>query len=97
MVDFKKTVAIAKEKVAKAKAQAFMARTEAIDAILEGADPDDVMPLCATALTSISPLCCDQHLEEFRDEFLEKLDLCVAVAREHETQDTADGVPPQVH
>jgi hypothetical protein len=36
MAAFKKTIATAKAKVADAETQAFMARLEAIDAILEG-------------------------------------------------------------
>ena len=45
MTDFEKTIATAKAKVADAEAKAFMARLEAIDAILEGATTYDVMML----------------------------------------------------
>ena len=103
MASYEKTIAGAKEKVAKAEARAFIARMEAIVAILEGADPDDIMLLCASALTNVAPLCCDKHLDEFKEELLQMLDRCVAVAREHAEQDDVEvdahdvEVPPQVH
>jgi hypothetical protein len=56
---FKKTIATAKAKVAKAESLAFAARPEAIDAILDGAAPHDVLPLCAHALAEVAPLCCE--------------------------------------
>ena len=59
MTSFKKTVAAAKAKVADAETKAFMARLEAIDAILEGATAHDVMAVCAHALSGASPICCE--------------------------------------
>ena len=46
MADFKKTVATARAKIAKAELEAFNARLEAIDSILHDASPDDVLTLC---------------------------------------------------
>ena len=40
MANFKKTIATAKAKVAKAEIEAFTARLEAIDAILQDAAPE---------------------------------------------------------
>jgi hypothetical protein len=99
VASYKKAVADAKAKIAKAEARAFIARMEAIVAILEGADPDDIVLLCASALTNVAPLCCDEHLDDFKEELLRMLDGCVAVAREHEEHHVAeaDDTPPQVH
>jgi hypothetical protein len=101
MADFTKTIAAAKQRVAKAGARAFIARMEAIDSILEGADAHNIMLLVANALTNIAPLCCDKHLDEFKEELLRMLDHCVAVALENEEQDAAEAddgdAPPLVH
>jgi hypothetical protein len=99
MAEFKKPVVRAQKKVAKAQADIFVARMEAIDSILEGADPDDIMLVCVTALAEVAPLCCDQHLEEFKAELLERLDHCVAMARENAEADAAEveDTPPQLH
>jgi hypothetical protein len=56
MPSFKKTIATARAKIADADTKAFMARLEAIDAILQGASPHDVVALCAHALASAAPL-----------------------------------------
>jgi hypothetical protein len=93
MASFKETVAATKLKIAKAEAAAFMARMEAIDAIFAGASPDDIMLLCSNALMNALPLCCNQHLEKFKEEFLRMLDSCVAMARQDEAEADA---PPQV-
>jgi hypothetical protein len=69
MADFKKTIATAKAKVAKAETEAFNARLEAIDAILQDASPADVLTLCARALAEVVPNCCEAHQDEFRAEF----------------------------
>jgi hypothetical protein len=81
-VNFKKTVATAKAKVADAETKAFMARLEAIDAILQGATPHDVALLCAHALAGAAPLCCEAHQDEFKAEFLRMLSECIAVQQE---------------
>ena len=60
--DFTKTIADARAKVAKAKTDAFMARLEAIDTILEDAEPYDVLMLCAHALAHAMPLCCENSM-----------------------------------
>lgn len=100
MTRFKKTIASAKGKIAKAETEAFMARLEAIDAILQGAQPHDVMMLCAQALASAAPLCCDEHQDEFRAEFLRMLRDCIAMEQEREDEDEADegggDAPPAV-
>ena len=61
MANFKKTVATTKAKVAKAEIEAFNARLEAIDAILQDAPPHDVMTLCVHAIAAVVPTCCEAH------------------------------------
>jgi hypothetical protein len=99
MADFKKTIATAKAKVAEADAKAFQARFEAIEAILQGAAPHDVMMLCAHALAAVAPDCCEAHQDEFKAEFLRMLGDCVALQQEQDAAE-ADGdgdAPPHVH
>jgi hypothetical protein len=55
MADFKKTTATAKAKVAQAEIEAFKARLEAIEEILQGAPPLDVLTLCARAVGRSRP------------------------------------------
>jgi hypothetical protein len=97
--DFTKVVADARAKIARAKTEAFMARLEAIDTILQDAQPYDVLLLCAQVLARVMPLCCEAHEDEFRAELLRVLSDCLA-----EERDAADGegeggddVIPQVH
>jgi hypothetical protein len=92
MASFKKTIATAKAKVAKAEIEAFNARLEAIDAILHDASPDDVLALCAQALAAIAPICCEMHQDEFKTELLRVLGDCVALRQEQEQEEAeADG------
>jgi hypothetical protein len=84
MADFKKTVATAKAKVAKAESLAFAARLEAIDAILQDASPHDVMTLCVHAIAAVVPNCCEAHQDEFKAELLRVLGDCVAIRQEQE-------------
>ena len=84
MANFRKTIATAKAKVAKAEIEAFNARLEAIDAILHDASPDDVLALCAQALAAIAPICCETHQDEFKTELLRVLGDCVAIRQEKE-------------
>jgi hypothetical protein len=99
VTDFKKTIATAKAKVADANTKAFMARLEAIDEILTGAPPHDVLMLCAHALAAAAPLCCEAHQDEFRTEFLRALGDCITILEEEEDAAEADGdgAPAQVH
>jgi hypothetical protein len=101
MTNFKKTIAAAKTKIAKAEAEAFAARLEAIEDILEGATPQNAMTLCARILARAAPLCCDQHQDEFRSEFLRMLGDCIAVEQETEAAADADeaggALPPVRH
>jgi hypothetical protein len=87
VANFKKAIATAKAKIAEADAKAFEARLEAIEAILEGATPQDAMTLCARILARAAPLCCDQHQDEFRSEFLRMLGDCIAVEQEQAAAD----------
>ena len=99
MTNFKKTIATARAKVAEADAKAFQARFEAIEAILQGAAPHDVMMLCAHALAAVAPNCCEAHEDEFKAEFLRMLGDCVALQQEQDAAE-ADGdgdAPPHVH
>ena len=101
MADFKKLVATAKEQIAKAEARTFLARMEAIDAILEGADLQDVKLLAAHVIAEVALECSDQPLADFKDDFLRMVDDFIAMAREDEAEDAAEGddsdAPPQVH
>ena len=90
MADFKKTIATAKAKVAKAELEAFTARAEAMVAILQDAPPHDVLMLCARALAEVAPDCCEAHLDEFRAELLRVLSDCLAVQAEQDAAE-ADG------
>jgi hypothetical protein len=69
-----------------ADTKAFMARLEAIEAILQGATPHDVLALCAHAIAAVAPLCCEAHQDEFKAEFLRALDECITM----EEQDAAE-------
>jgi hypothetical protein len=90
MTDFKKTIAAAKAKVAKAETEAFNARLEAIDAILEGAAPRDVLMLCAKALAGVVPLCCEAHQDEFKADLLQALGERVAIIQQEQDAAEAD-------
>ena len=99
MADFKKTIATARAKIADADTRAFMARLEAIETILQGATPHDVLTLCAQALAAVVPDCCEAHQDEFRAEFLRVLGECMAVQQEQDAAEMDEGadVPPRVH
>ena len=99
--DFTKVVADARAKVARAKTDAFIARLEAADTILEDAEPYDVLMVCAHVLAQVVPLCCEAHEDEFKAELLRLLSDCAAQEREFE-ENAADAegdgaTPPQVH
>jgi hypothetical protein len=96
---FQKTIATAKAKVAEAETKAFMARLEAIDAILEGAAPHDVLMLCAHVLAEVVPDCCEAHQDEFKADFLRALSDCVTIRQEEDAAEAdEDGAAPaQVH
>jgi hypothetical protein len=93
MPDIKKPVA----KVADAASKLFLARLEAIDAILAGADPHEVLMVCVHALASAAPGCCEEHLAEFEAELLEHLRECVALQRQAEDAADDDAAPSSVH
>jgi hypothetical protein len=94
MADFKRTVGTATAKVAKAEIEAFEARLEAIDAILQDAAPHDVLTLCAKALAAVVPNCCEAHQDEFKAEFLRVLSDCIAIQQE---QDAAEADEDDAH
>ena len=98
-VDFTKVIADARAKVARAKTDAFMARLEAIDTILEDAEPYDLLMVCAHALAHAMPLCCEKHEDEFKAEFLRVLSDCAAQERDaaEAEGEEDDATPPQVH
>jgi hypothetical protein len=97
MTNFKKTIETARAKVAKADAKAFQARFEAIEAILQGASPHDVMMLCAHALAAVVPNCCEAHQDEFSAELLRAMSDCVALQEEQDAADAADGGDTHLH
>ena len=96
MVSFKKTVATAKAKIAKAEAVAFAARLEALDAILQDAPTHDVLTLCVRAIAEVAPTCCEAHQDEFKAELLRVLGDCVAIRQEQEAAE-ADADDDDVH
>ena len=69
----------------------FQARLEAIDVILEDANPHEVLMVCVHALAAAAPGCCEEHLAEFDAELLRHLRECVALRQEAE--DAADEAP----
>ena len=87
----------------KAKTDVFIARLEAIDTILEDAEPYDVLMVCAHVLAQVIPLCCEAHEDEFKAELLRVLSDCTAQERdvvEAEAEAEGEGdddAPPQVH
>jgi hypothetical protein len=97
MTNFKKTIAAARAKVAEADAKAFQARFEAIEAILQGAAPHDVMMLCAHALAAVAPNCCEAHQDEFKADLLRVLGDCVAQQDAVEADGDGEDAPPHVH
>ncbi len=99
MSDFKKTIAKAKASVAKAENDAFLARLEAIEEILQDAPPYDVLMVCAHALAHATPVCCEKHEDEFTTEFLRALSDRIAVEREQAAAeaDEGDDASPRVH
>jgi len=90
MTKFKKVIATAEAKVAKAEAEAFAARLEAIEAILQNASEYDVLMLCARALATVVPDCCEKHQEEFKGELLRVLGDCVEIVRQERDAAEAD-------
>ena len=97
MADHKKTVATAKAKVADAETKAFIARLEAIEAILQDAAPHDVLTLCAKALAAVVPNCCEAHQDEFKAEFLRVLGECVEVIQQEQDAAQDGDAHPSVH
>jgi hypothetical protein len=101
--DFTRPVTRAKAKVAAAEL-AFMARFDAIDAILDGATAHDTMMLCADALAGAMPICCDKHQDEAKADFLRLLNDCMRrradeeAAEDDSAEAEGDGDPhPHVH
>jgi hypothetical protein len=97
MANFKKTVATAKAKVAKAESLAFAARLEAIDAILQDATPHDVLTLCVHAIAAVAPTCCEAHQDEFKAELLRVLSDCVAIRQEQEEAEVGEDDDGDAH
>jgi hypothetical protein len=97
MPDFKKPLADARTKIAKAETAAFKARLEAIDAILDGATPSDIMLLAARALAGVAPLCCDPHQDEFKADFLRALGDCIAMDQDAAEADGDGAAHTSVH
>jgi hypothetical protein len=97
--DFTEVIADARVKVARAKTAVFMARLEALDTILEDAEPYDVLMVCAHVLAQVIPLCCEKHEDEFKSELLRVLSDCVAQERDaaEAKGEGDDAEPPQVH
>ena len=95
MPDFRHTIATAKARVADAETKAFMARLEAIDAILQNATPHDVVALCAHGLAGAAPLCCEAHQDEFKADLLQALGERVAIVQQE--QDAGEAGEDEAH
>jgi hypothetical protein len=93
MPDFKKPIA----KVADAASKLFLARLEAIDVILAGADPHEVLMACVHALAAAAPGCCEEHLAEFEVELLRHLRECMAQQQDAEDAAEEEPAPSSVH
>ena len=93
MPDFKKPIA----KVADAASKLFLARLEAIDVILAGADPHEVLMVCVHALAAVAPGCCEEHLAEFEAELRRHLRECVAQQQDAEDAADEETAPSSVH
>jgi hypothetical protein len=93
MPNFKKTVT----EVTDAEYRLFLARLEAIEEILDGANPHEVLMVCVHALAAVAPNCCEAHQAEFEADVLDHLRECVA--QDQEAEDAlADGeAPPHLH
>jgi hypothetical protein len=92
MRDFKKPIA----KAADAASKLFLARLEAIDVILAGADPREVLMVCVHALAAAAPGCCEEHLAEFEAELLRHLRECVVQQQAEDASEEAPA-PASVH
>jgi hypothetical protein len=97
MPSFKKTIATAKAKIDDAETQAFMARLDAIDAILQGATPYDVMMLAAHALARAAVTCCEEHEAEFKADFLQMLGEAIESLEAAAEADADDDTHTSVH
>jgi hypothetical protein len=95
MSNFKKPAT----KVEQASFKLFQAWPEAIDTILTGASPLEVMMVCAPALAQVAPGCCGEHQAAFEADVLEHLRECLARQQDAEAEMDADGdtPPPHVH
>jgi hypothetical protein len=97
--DFAQAMADARAKVARAETHVFIARLEAVDTILEDAEPYDVLMVCAHVLAQDIPLCCEAHEDEFKADLLRVLSDCTAQERdavEAEAEGEGDDdAPPQ--
>jgi hypothetical protein len=100
--NFKKPVARARKKIDEANFAAFEARLEAVSEIMQGASVGDAMLIAAEVLSSVAPLCCEGHLDEFAKDFLQMLNDRVDAIAEQEAQDAAEAdgasdAPPHLH
>jgi len=87
-----------KATVADAAARLFMARLEAIDVILDGADAHEVLMVCAHALAQVAPDCCTEHQAEFEAELLQHVRECTALQQDaDDAADAEDDTPPVRH
>jgi hypothetical protein len=87
-----------KAKVADAAAKLFMARLEAIDVILDGAEAHEVLMVCAHALAQVAPDCCTEHLTDFAAELARLLREAIELRQEAEAAAEAeDDMPPVRH
>jgi hypothetical protein len=88
--DHGKAIAAAMAKVSDAGSDAFGARLEAIDAIIQGASRYDVMALCAYALSVEAPTCCAEREGRFKTDFLDMLNEAIARFREPDEDEATD-------
>src|SRR5215472_1058658 len=87
-----------KAKVADAAAKLFLARLEAIDVILDGAEAHEVLMVCAHALAQVAPDCCEEHVTAFAAELARLLREAIELQQDAEDAAVAeDDTPPVRH
>jgi hypothetical protein len=100
VADLKKTVTAARKKIEEAEFKLFVARSDAVHAILRDASAMDIMMVCAQALSEVVPDCCEAHRAEFAADLQGMIDDCLANQQDADAEPEPDGdaaPTPRVH